>query len=250
MTTDGGQVYDDQFYSMVTATSSRSAAVVVPLVLEHLASETGVAVGSILDLGCGAGDWLAEFRRCGVDDIVGIDGEWALVNARPNIGDAFRTGNVSQPVDVGRRFDLAMSLEVAEHLDEAAAATIVASLVAHSDSVMFSAAIPGQGGADHINEQWPSWWAGLFAAHGYRAVDAIRPLVWNDPTVAYWYAQNLVLYRKDGAVPDELPPRFDVVHPRMWRVRRNQARSLRHVAGNAVAAVRLRVDGLVSRHRH
>lgn len=248
MSTDGAQLYDDQFYSMVTKTSSRSADIVVPLVLDHLAA-AGLTVGSVLDLGCGAGDWLAEFRRRGVDDIVGIDGEWAVVNARKNIGDAFRTGNVSEPVDVGRRFDLSMSLEVAEHIDEASAATIVASLVAHSDTVMFSAAIPGQGGADHVNEQWPSWWAGLFAAHGYRPDDAVRPLVWNDPAVAYWYAQNLVLYRKDGAVPAQLPPRFDVVHPTMWRVQRNQSRSVRFLAANVTGAVRHRLGGLLSRRR-
>src|SRR4029077_20979056 len=87
-----------------------------------------------------------------------------------------------------------VSLEVAEHLDEAVASEFVASLVTHGAAVLFSAAVPRQGGSGHVNEQWPSYWAARFAHHGYVPIDAVRPAVWTDDRVAYWYAQNMLLY--------------------------------------------------------
>jgi hypothetical protein len=92
--------------------------------------------------------------------------------------------------------------------------------------VLFSAAIPKQGGAGHVNERWPSYWAQLFAARGYRAIDLVRPLVWNDDRVAYFYAQNIVLYLDDsradpdGATSVDLP--MDLVHPHLY-LRERQA---------------------------
>src|SRR5262249_58853947 len=114
----------------------------------------------------------------------------------------------------------ATCLEVGEHLDERAAPTLVASLVAHASAVVFSAAIPKQGGAGHVNERWPSYWAELFAARGYRAIDLIRPLVWNDDRVAFWYAQNIVLYvdqsRPDPAGVASVDVPMDLVHPGLY----------------------------------
>jgi glycosyltransferase involved in cell wall biosynthesis len=70
----------------------------------------------------------------------------------------------------------------------------VDSLVRHASVVLFSAAIPDQGGTAHLNEQWPSYWAELFARRGYQAYDAIRPAVWDDQQVAWWYRQNILVF--------------------------------------------------------
>jgi hypothetical protein len=70
----------------------------------------------------------------------------------------------------------------------------VASLVGMADLVLFSAAIPRQGGSDHINERWQSWWADRFAAHGFVPIDCVRRRIWSNPSVEWWYAQNVLLY--------------------------------------------------------
>jgi SAM-dependent methyltransferase len=145
-----------------------------------------VSPRSVLDVGCGIGAWTEPFAA-GVETL-GID----------EMPDAAVTGNYEQhdltrPFDVGR-FDLAICLEVAEHLPSSSAHGLVSSLVRSAPVVAFSAAIPGQLGYGHINCQWPEYWKAMFAAHGYEQFDVIRARVWDNDEVAWWYCQNLFLY--------------------------------------------------------
>ena len=103
--------------------------------------------------------------------------------------------DLTQRIDVNRRFDLAICLEVAEHLPRQSAELLVTSLCAFSDAVLFSAASPGQGGTHHINEQWPNYWAELFSRRNFGGVDCLRPLLWENEAVAPYYRQNIILYR-------------------------------------------------------
>jgi hypothetical protein len=103
----------------------------------------------------------------------------------------FQATDVGKPFSAKRRFDLAMTLEVAEHLDASCASTFIDNVVALSDVIVFSAAIPGQGGNHHVNEQWPDYWKALFDARGYVMIDALRPRFWNNPKIESWYRQNL-----------------------------------------------------------
>jgi hypothetical protein len=89
--------------------------------------------------------------------------------------------------------------------------------------VLFGAAIPGQGGVSHVNEQWPSWWRAKFAARGYEAFDVFRSRAWTTPGVAWWYRQNTFLYVKQEATrPDRAALRglegapVDLVHPALY----------------------------------
>jgi len=203
------QYYDDSFFAGQAEDSRASAAVVVPIVNEI------VHPCSVLDVGCGVGGWLAEWQSNGVHDVCGVDGDY-VDRARLQIGPAlFVPADLEKPFSLGRRFDLVQCLEVAEHLDGASASTLVQSLTKHSDTLLFSAAIPGQGGAHHINEQWPSYWVELFAREGFRAFDVIRPLTWNDKRVRVWYRQNMLLLSRvrEFTVP---PKVLDLVHPGLW----------------------------------
>ena len=112
----------------------------------------------------------------------------------------FRSHALETSLDLGRRFDLVISLEVAEHLPENAADTFVDSLVQHGDVILFSATIPFQGGHGHINEQWPGYWAEKFLGHGYRATDVLRPMIWGDETVFWWLRQNTLLFLSEDAL--------------------------------------------------
>jgi SAM-dependent methyltransferase len=190
--------YSPGFYADLKAGSRRSAAVVVPLLVELLGPR------SVVDVGCGVGTWLAEFARCGVDDYLGVDAESVPRQQLSVPAERFRAADLAAPLELGRRFDLALCLEVAEHLPPAAALTLVTSLAALAPVIVFSAAVPFQGGTQHLNEQWPEYWAGLFAQRGFQPRDVLRARLWTNPDVEWWYAQNLLLY-VDGAAADKLP---------------------------------------------
>jgi hypothetical protein len=168
--------------------------------------------------------------------------------------------DLSHPLSIGRRFDLAMSLEVAEHLPEASADHFVSQLVAHAPVVLFSAAIPGQGGTGHINEQWPSYWIKKFRNHGYRAFDFLRPLLWNDEEIAWWYRQNCMIFAGDEAheanplfaqVASSAPEPLDLVHPDLYSLRTHStglvekqlSDLLKYLAAGGLFSVSRKTDG-------
>jgi len=180
--------YTPEFFKTALGTSYASAQRIAPLVLAI------VPARSILDVGCGTGHFLRAFREAGVTEITGIDGDHVPREQLVIESDHFVTCDLSQGFDLNRRYDLVVSLEVAEHLPPASAESFVAALVRHAPVIVFSAAIPFQGGTAHLNEQWPSYWAGLFARHDYLAYDALRPVLWRDGQVAWWYRQNILLF--------------------------------------------------------
>lgn len=172
---------------------------------------------SIIDFGCGVGTWLRAACGAGVGDVLGVDG----VSIEPHqllIPEAsFLCRSLHEPVDVGRRFDCAFCLEVGEHLDQERADVIVDSLVRHADTVVFSAACPGQLGQHHVNCQWPEWWQSRFNARGYACDDTVRRLLWSVREVEPWYRQNMFVARKDSAVAGREPRINAVLHPEMLR---------------------------------
>ncbi len=187
--------YDQEFYEHQRDGSRRSAAQVLPIAFEWVGMPS-----SIVDVGCGVGTWLAASVELGVSDIVGLDGDYVDKSQLQIPAESFRPVDLTESPEQGRRFDLAMTLEVAEHLPPEAADGFVEFLVSLSDCVLFSAAVPGQGGVDHLNEQWPSYWAQRFLNHGYVALDPIRPMVWQNPNVERFYSQNAFLYIKKSVV--------------------------------------------------
>ena len=203
--------YTREFYASHEAGARSSAGVVVPMVMELLSPR------SVVDVGCGTGVWARAFRDQGVEDVVGIDGGHLDPSILEIPSEGFLPLDLSEPFRLDRRFDLVVCLEVAEHLPEPSAGGFVASLVGLGDVVLFSAAIPHQGGTDHLNEQWAEYWAERFAGHGYVAVDRLRRRVWGDPRVEWWYQQNLLLFVDERRLP-ELPQLARSAAPRMLSV--------------------------------
>lgn len=185
--------YGDDFYAYLSSFALRSARRVVPVVL------AATPARSVADFGCGQGAWLSVWKAAGLS-VYGVDG--AYVNpARLLIAAAeFQPADLAGKIDLRRRFDLVQSLETAEHLPPALAAGFVADLVAHADRVLFSAAVPGQGGEHHVNEQNLEYWRALFRAHRFVPVDVVRPAVRDDAEVQSWYRCNCILYVQADAV--------------------------------------------------
>lgn len=187
--------YTSDFYAYQEPGSRASAEVVVPMLTRHL------NIASVLDVGCGRGMWLSVWRANGVQDIAGLDGDYVDRNRLHIPADRFTAGDLTKGFDLGRRFDLVSTLEVAEHLPTAASPDFVKSLTRHGPMVLFSAAVPGQGGENHINEQPYGFWRALFAAEGFRAFDPLRPTIHADPRVEPWYRYNVLLYVHDAVIP-------------------------------------------------
>jgi len=181
-------VYDNAFFLSHQA-SARSSAEATVALLEEL-----VPLRSVLDLGCGLGTWLAALRSRGIVDLHGVDGDYVRRDLLEIPRECFAAGDLTRPLALGRRFDLAMSLEVAEHLPADAGPVLVDSLTRHASLVLFSAAVPGQGGKNHVNCRWPDYWATLFAERGYDVIDCLRPRLWGRTDVDWWYQQNMLLF--------------------------------------------------------
>lgn len=191
--------------------NTKAAEVIVPIVM-RLAHPK-----SVLDIGCGIGTWLKIFNEAGVGDFFGVDGEDLAQDALQISETNFSVCDLTRPLDLEKEFDLVVSLEVAEHLPEFAAEQFVATLIKHSKLVLFSAAIPGQGGQNHLNEQWPDYWQEKFWKHKYKYYDLIRPEVWNDERVDVWYRQNMFLVCHENINLQALEySNSNLIHPEFW----------------------------------
>ena len=221
--------YTHGFYEARRSGSRRSAEIVLPIVLKIISPR------SVVDVGCATGGWLVVAKKCGVADVLGIDLERVPNDLLEIAPDEFLPEDVSQPLNLQRRFDLALALEVAEHLPATCVDTFLDSLVRLSPAILFSAAIPHQGGTGHLNEQWQDYWLERFDARGYDALDCVRSRLWGNRLVWAHYAQNTFLYvsREYLAAHSKVRDRSDhsampirVVHPNVYLLALDTTRRL------------------------
>jgi SAM-dependent methyltransferase len=185
--------YNNEFFAEQQARSAQSAKEIVPTVMKLIQPQ------SVVDVGCGVGAWLSVFKALGVKDVIGLDGSWARSHWQLS-ADEFIDQDVGAPISLPRRFDLVVCLEVGEHVPADSAPILVDSLCKLGPVVLFSAAVPLQGGVHHVNEQWPDYWAALFEARGYVTVDGLRARFWNNPKIDWWYVQNSLLFVDSSCV--------------------------------------------------
>ena len=181
-------IYSDEFFDYIDSGAKSSAQKLISVVQPWLKAQ------SVLDLGSGRGVWLREWADAGVPEILGVDGDYVDRSRLAIPTDSFQARDLTKPLSLGQTFDVAQSLEVGEHLPKNSSETLVESLTNHSNIVIFSAAVTGQGGEFHINEQPLSFWQKLFAEKGYTAFDCIRPELKTNADVEPWYKYNTILY--------------------------------------------------------
>jgi SAM-dependent methyltransferase len=178
---------------------------------------------SVLDVGCGLGTFLHILNKYGVEDLVGIEGKWLDISKIVIPDKLIIIKDLEKNIDLSRKFDLVICLEVAEHLSSNSADILVNTLTRHSDIIIFSAAIPDQGGQNHINEQWVGYWQTLFRKRNYEFYDILRPLFWNNPNIYWWYRQNVFVVIKNSLNPNY--PKKEIlnfVHPELYMIKVNQ----------------------------
>lgn len=208
-------LYGKEFYDGQRDWSMQSAQIVIPYVLEKLKDAN---IRSCVDFGCGVGTWLSAIKsNIQTADVLGLDfGEPEKDQLRIS-PEEYRKTDLSKPVILGKMYDLCISLEVAEHIDPAKADVFIDNLTKASDIILFSAALPGQGGTGHVNEQRLSYWVEKFARRGFELYDIVRPYFWYNKAITHNYRQNMVLFCKQGKniiepVKIENWP-IDIAHP-------------------------------------
>ena len=124
---------------------------------------------------------------------------------------------------MNKKYDLAICLEVAEHISEKNSYILLNNLTNASDVVLFSAAIPLQGGTNHINENYPTYWIKKFSKFKYEPYDCLRWKFWDDDDIEFWYRQNIMFFVKKEKMQN-LKDIFliehktlDLVHPVRFR---------------------------------
>lgn len=192
------QKYNKEFYVGRHANTEYAAKHILSFVLKLCPP-----IHSGIDIGCGVGTWLKALKDLGIEKVLGIDGPWVDSEELVIPRDCFLSHdfNKDSNLDIKERYDIVICLEVAEHIDVGKAQEFIRLLCDLSDIILFSAAIPGQGGIGHVNEQWPSYWSRIFQEHGYLGKDVLRPKFWNDSRIPWWYRQNLLLFTSDDRVP-------------------------------------------------
>ncbi len=220
--------YSGDFYSYIDAGSRRSARIVAGLLLPE------IRIRSLLDVGAGHGAWAAEWIAAGVEDVLAVDGDYVQPDQLAVPARNFHAHDLATPLDLGRRFDLVQTLEVAEHLPADRADLFIDNLMRHGDVILFSAAVPHQGGEHHVNEQPPEYWRRKFAARGYRPFDFLRPRLAGHGEVMPWYRFNSYIYANAAGetrlsdailasrVPDDRP--LDIGGDLSWALRRAAVR--------------------------
>lgn len=194
--------------------NEKSASIILPYIKKKY------DFNSLLDVGCGLGTWSSVAINLGIKEVVAIDSPYVPVHLRTIPQEYFIEKDLTQPFNVGKsRFDLAICLEVAEHLPESSADSLVESLTKHADVILFSAAIPGQGGQNHINEQWPDYWQEKFSKYNFFAFDVLRNHFWDNENIDPWYRQNMLIYTKSETFLNELPTNKipKLMHPDMFK---------------------------------
>jgi hypothetical protein len=206
-------VYEELYFSRRKNLSYISAQKVLSFLKDFY------SFSSAVDFGCGTGTWLKACMELGCESIQGFDG-FADPSSLCIPPECFKQKLIGENIDLTQSYDLAICLEAAEHIDEKFSERIVETLTMASKVILFSAAIPGQGGTNHINEKPPEFWQKKFMDHRYTQFDIIRPTIWNESAVAWWYKQNIFLYVHDESIetlklpdhPDSLAQKH-IVHP-------------------------------------
>jgi 2-polyprenyl-3-methyl-5-hydroxy-6-metoxy-1,4-benzoquinol methylase len=190
--------YTEAYYHRISEGAVRSAQETIKVLQNHWHEGWGESTHlSVIDIGCGVGEWSKGFLS---PNYIGVDHnipEKALMIPKEQYFDIDLETAVFIEDDGSSLYDLCICLEVAEHISEGRADWLIYQLCHLSDNVLFSAAIPNQGGTGHINEQWQEYWAEKFYSNGFGA-ELCYP-VKDNPNVELWYRQNMILYKRGAS---------------------------------------------------
>ncbi len=190
-------IYNAEYYAETVAEAATASADVMA---SSIVSD--LAPNAVFDVGCGTGALLAALGRLGCPGFGVEYSKAALRYCREQNLDVTRFDIENDRYENPRDFDVAVSMEVAEHIPESRADRYLDLLAGAGRAVVFTAAPPGQGGNDHVNERPAAYWIAKFADRGFQLNDELTRS-WHDhwrrsEHVRSWYYQNLMVFRRAG----------------------------------------------------
>jgi SAM-dependent methyltransferase len=237
--------YNDNFHNFHLIDSINSAKEVVPLFFNYFKPS------SVLDVGCGLGSWLSVFKEKGCE-VFGIDGDYVIKEDLVIDKEDFKSFNLNEAYNLNKKFDLAISLEVAEHILPQNAQTYIHSLSLHSDIILFSAAVPGQEGTLHFNEQDNNYWIEKFYQNGFQCIDFLRHKIWNNSKISWWYRQNILIFIKKSEIDNLLyEPIVEqmnntintYIHPELLRYKTQEVNKLQRILNSPISIIKYYLNG-------
>ena len=178
---------------------------------------------------CREGAWLAAAKALGVSKVIGLGTAASAETPLCIELSEFHEYDLAQiKVVLPQKADLIICVEYVHQLHPERGAGLVADLCESSDLVLFSAGIPKQDNHPEHNYQWQSYWARIFAEHGFLPEWRYRERCWSNKSIAPTYRQNCVLYRRAKRMSKKLPDfdRLDVVHPAAWEALQERQKAL------------------------
>lgn len=186
-------MYDLDYYKTINAEEGEQAERLADLLIWIYAPK------SVLDVGSATGLYLKPFADRGIT-VTGVDNsESATADEVLQVPrKLIKTIDITkQPIDTTA--DLTLCIEVLEHIDAADAPAAIGHLAATADTIVFSAAQPGQGGVGHLNSQPKEYWEGLLQAEGFerdrRDEDYIRIIMASGYHLG-WLTNNLMVFKR------------------------------------------------------
>jgi len=170
--------------------NTNAAQKILPFLMEN------IDINSVLDIGTGLGTWLNMFLKQGITDVLGVDGDYVNRDLLSVPLKYFKSYDLTKELNLQRKYSLVISLEVIEHIDKKYEDIFFQNIIRHGDTILFSGAIPGQGGQNHVNEQWQTYWINKFAENGFKCYDILRPIFWDNDEIEWWYRQNIFIFSK------------------------------------------------------
>lgn len=239
--------YKENFFDSHLQNSISSAKEIIALVLKYIQPD------SVIDVGAGVGTWLSIWEKHGINDIVGVDGSYVNKEKLLIEKSKFLTADLENVFRTDRKFDLVECLEVAEHIQPKNANNLISTLCDLGDIILFSAAIPGQEGTWHYNEQYPDFWIELFAKNNFTPYDCLRRQLWTNDKVSWWYRQNIMFFIRDKAkekypaIIKEYQSVLSLVHPELLRHKTAKADHYEKLLKNPLRILPFYVSTIISK---
>lgn len=190
------RLYDSKFHQGRNEATRYAAQSILAHVFNYFPQ-----IKSVVDFGCGVGTWVNTAKDvANVDRLLGIEGPWLDRDELVIAKSQFLHADLGSTITLDERYDLAISLEVAEHISSEKADIFVDNLAAAADTILFSAAHPDQGGVGHVNEQWMDYWIDKFEARGYISLDLVRPYFYGVRDIPYGYKSNCLIFARSSSI--------------------------------------------------
>lgn len=184
-------IYSEDYYAKMARPAKRHDAESVINTLVGMYSPS-----SVIDFGCGVGLYLSFFQQKGIT-VQGVEGATKALNYSKIDKNLIEIHDLQKPYEPTEFYDLALCIEVAEHLPEEAADTLVDSLCKSTNTIFFTAATPGQGGTHHINEQPRQYWIEKFRDNNYKLDKKDMELIRKQVNIkeTNWVLENMFVFK-------------------------------------------------------